>query len=48
MNTACIYEAPIIELDPVLSTLHILVHLILTIGIHPLHFTNEETEAQWD
>lgn len=45
MNIAHTYEAPITKLDPVLSTLHVLVHLTLTIGVHHFHFTDEKTEA---
>lgn len=49
-TTVYVYEAPITELDPMLSILHVFVHLILTtaceIGIHHLHLTDEKTEAQ--
>lgn len=52
INIVHVYKAPITKLDPVLSTLQVSVHLILTTaceeGIHHLHFTDEETKAQWD
>lgn len=52
VNIVYVYEAPITKLDPVLSTLQVPVHLILTTaseeGIHYQHFTDEEIKAQWD